>query len=212
VNVTVFGATGAIGTLTVRDLIADGHHVTAYARDPGKVPAEWAGTVEVVIGELRDAGAVGTAVAGAQAVINAMGPSMDRKATGMPLVEGARNIVAGMDAHGVRRYIGHGTPSAVDPRDGTSWAVRFGTVVAKTVFARAYREMVKMTAVITRSDLDWTIVRFLAPTDGPARGIRPAGFVGDGARMRVTRADIARFTADQLGDDRWVRAMPHISN
>ena len=31
-NVTVFGATGAIGSLTVDELLAAGHTVTAYAR------------------------------------------------------------------------------------------------------------------------------------------------------------------------------------
>ena len=32
-NVTVFGATGVIGALTVDDLLARGHTVTAYARN-----------------------------------------------------------------------------------------------------------------------------------------------------------------------------------
>jgi uncharacterized protein YbjT (DUF2867 family) len=31
-NVTVFGATGAIGSLTVDELLANGHTLTAYAR------------------------------------------------------------------------------------------------------------------------------------------------------------------------------------
>ena len=38
-NVTVFGATGAIGSLTVTELLDRGHTVTAYARNPAKVPS-----------------------------------------------------------------------------------------------------------------------------------------------------------------------------
>jgi uncharacterized protein YbjT (DUF2867 family) len=35
-NVTVFGATGAIGSPTVNELLANGHTVTAYSRNPNK--------------------------------------------------------------------------------------------------------------------------------------------------------------------------------
>jgi uncharacterized protein YbjT (DUF2867 family) len=38
-NVTVFGATGAIGSLTVNELLANGHTVTAYARNPKQDPS-----------------------------------------------------------------------------------------------------------------------------------------------------------------------------
>lgn len=40
-NVTVFGATGAIGSLTVAELLATGHTVTAHLRNIFKVPATW---------------------------------------------------------------------------------------------------------------------------------------------------------------------------
>ena len=56
-NVTVFGATGAIGSLTVNELLANGHTVTAYARNPTKIPAEWGDRVRIIVGELSDADA-----------------------------------------------------------------------------------------------------------------------------------------------------------
>jgi uncharacterized protein YbjT (DUF2867 family) len=39
VNVTVFGATGQIGRLVVADLLAGGHSVTAYVRNPATLQA-----------------------------------------------------------------------------------------------------------------------------------------------------------------------------
>ncbi|HJV13829.1 MAG TPA: NAD(P)H-binding protein [Propionibacteriaceae bacterium] len=89
-NVAVFGATGAIGSLTVNELLADGHTVTAYARNPEKIPSGWGNCVRVIIGELSDADAIDRAVQGADAVVSALGPSLDRKATGLPLVDGTR--------------------------------------------------------------------------------------------------------------------------
>ena len=85
-NVTVFGATGGIGRLVVDQLRSNGHTVTAYVRNPDKVPATWGEDVKVAVGEITDAGAIDRAVAGADAVVSALGPSMDRKATGLPLV------------------------------------------------------------------------------------------------------------------------------
>ncbi|MFE7931802.1 LLM class flavin-dependent oxidoreductase [Streptomyces sp. NPDC057456] len=87
-NVTVFGATGAIGALTVSELLERGHQVAAYARNPQKVPASWDERVRVVIGEMSDQAAIDSAIAGVDAVVSALGPSMDRKATGLETVAG----------------------------------------------------------------------------------------------------------------------------
>jgi putative NAD(P)-binding protein len=109
-NVTVFGTTGAIGQLVVADLLAAGHTVAAYVRNPAKVPASWPPHLRLIVGEITNAAAIDDAVAGADAVISALRPSLNRKASGLPLVEGTRHIVDAMKRHGVRRFIGNGTP------------------------------------------------------------------------------------------------------
>jgi putative NADH-flavin reductase len=212
-NVTVFGATGAIGQQVVEQLRTRGHAVTAYVRNPGKVPAGWGQDVSVVVGGITDAAAIDRAVAGADAVVSALGPSMDRKATGLPLVEGTRHIVEAMQRHGVRRYVGNATPSILDSRERGTWQTRLSTFMAKTFLRRAYDEIVGMSRVVMDSGLDWTIVRFLAPQDGPAKGSVRQGFFGtDELGFAVTRADIAAFTATQVDDLRYIGAAPAISN
>jgi len=212
-NVTVFGATGGIGSQVVDQLRANGHTVTAYVRNPTKVPTTWGNDVTVAVGELNDATTVDRAVQGADAVISALGPSMDRKATGLPLVEGTRNIVDAMQRHGIRRYVGNGTASVLDPRDHPNWQTRMSTFMAKTFLRRAYDELVGMSQIVMHSGLDWTIVRFLGPKDGPARGQLRQGFYGrDKLGFNVTRADIGAFTAAQIDDDRYIGAAPAISN
>lgn len=212
-NVTVFGATGGIGTQVVDQLRDRGHQVTAYLRNPDKVPAHWGDDVTVVVGELADTGAIDRAVQGADAVISALGPSLDRKATGLPLVAGTRNIVEAMLRHDVRRYIGHATPSVLDPHETPTWQTRLATFMAKTFLRRAYDELVAMTQIVTTSELDWTIVRFLAPKDGPATGHIRHGLYGTHKLgFNITRADIATFTAAQTDDGRYLHRAPAISN
>jgi hypothetical protein len=85
--------------------------------------------------------------------------------------------------------------------------------MAKTFLRRAYDELVAMSQVVMTSGLDWTIVRFLAPKDGPARGQVRHGFYGqDKLGFNVTRGDIAAFTAAQVDSDRYISAAPVISN
>ena len=212
-NVTVFGATGAVGALVVAQLRHQGHVVTAYVRNPDKVPADSGVDVIVVVGELFDANSVDRAVQGADAVVSALGPSLDRKAAGLPLVEGTRTIVTAMQRHGVRRYVGNGSPSVLDPREQPTRQTRLSTFLAKTFLRRAYDALVGMSEIVMASGLDWTIVRFLAPNDGQASGRVRQGFYGrDKLGFKFTRADIATFTAAQMDDDRYIVAAPAISN
>lgn len=212
-NISVFGATGAIGQLVVDNLLARGDTVTAHARNPAKIPATWDGRVRVVVGEVTDSASIKEAVAGADAVISALGPSMHKNAKGLPLVDGVQLITEAMRHYGIRRYIGQGTPSIPDPHEKRTLQTRLIRFMGRRLLPRAYDELVGMSKFIMVDDLDWTIVRFTAPKDGPAKGSLRIGFYGtDRIGFTVTRADIARFTADQAHTDSYVKRGPAISN
>jgi putative NADH-flavin reductase len=135
-KLTVFGATGGVGREVVGQALGAGHEVRAYVRNPTKLDVTHA-NLTVVTGELTDREAVSRVVHGTDAVISALGPSLDRKATAMPLVEGTRTIVDAMGAAGVERYIGMATPSLRDPRDGRSLLGRVVPFMGRTFLARA---------------------------------------------------------------------------
>ena len=78
----------------------------------------------------------------------------------------------------VRRYLGNATPSVLDPQETPTWQTRLSTRMAKTFLRQAYDEIVGMSEIVMTSGLDWTIVRFLAPKDGPAKGTIRQGFYG----------------------------------
>jgi putative NADH-flavin reductase len=212
-KVTVFGATGAIGSLTVDQLLGRGHDVTGYARNPAKVPSTWGERVRVVIGDMSDQAAIDAAVKGADVVVSALGPSLDRKATGLPLVEGTSNIIESMKRHGVHRFIGHGTPSVLDPREKPTIQTRLIGFMGRTMYPRAYEELLGISRLVMNAGLEWTIIRFTAPKDGPSTGHMRVGFFGqDRIGFAVSRGDVAAFTATQVDDDTFVKAAPAISN
>jgi hypothetical protein len=189
-RITVFGASGAVGLHAVKSALDRGHEVVAHVRTPAKVTIEHP-KLTVLTGELSER----------------------RKAKDMPLVEGTRNIVDGMQAEGVQRFIGMATPSLRDPRDGRSALGVIVPFMGRTFLARAYRELLDMSQIVIDGGLDWTIARFTRPTDGSPTGTVRAGFLGkDKVGASITRADIGAFLVDQLDDDRFHRAAPAISN
>ena len=211
-NLTAFGATGVVGREVVTQALDAGHNVRAYVRNPAKLDLTHP-NLTVIPGELTDRDAVRRAVRDADAVISALGPSLDRKATGMPLVDGTRTIVEAMQAEGVERYIGMATPSLRDPRDTRSLLGLVVPFMGRTFLKRAYRELLDMSQLVTGSPLNWTIARFTQPKDGERTGTVPAGFLGqDKIGAAITRADIAGFLLDQTTDTRFERAAPAISN
>jgi putative NADH-flavin reductase len=211
-RVLVFGGSGGVGRHVVEQALGRGREVVAVVRSPGKLTVSDA-KLTVVTAVLSDREAINAAVRGTDAVISALGPSLDRRATGMPLVQGTRNIVKAMAAAGVQRYVGMATPSLPDPHDRRSLLGTVVPLMGRQLLPRAYRELLAMSQIVIDSDLEWTIARFTRPTDGPARETVRAGFLGrDKLGAAITRADIASFLLDQLEDTRFIRAAPAISN
>jgi putative NADH-flavin reductase len=211
-QVAVFGATGKIGRHVIDQLLAAGHTVTAYARNPSKLPTTQP-NLTVIHGGLDDPAGIGRAVAGADAVISALGPSLKRGATGTPVSDGTRAIVAAMQAAGARRFIGLATPSIADPRDRPTLKSKLLPVLARLALPNALTELRGMSDAVTSSELDWTIARITSPNDQPATGTIRSGFLGrDKVGSAMTRADIARFLISQLTDTTYHRAAPAISN
>jgi putative NADH-flavin reductase len=211
-NVAVFGASGNIGRHVVDQLLAAGHNVTAYVRNPGKLGVTHP-NLRIIQGELTDEAAIARAVDGAHAVINALGPTLKRSATGTPVTEGTRNIVQAMQAAGIRRYVGLATPAVADARDKPTLRAKVLRTMPRLAFPNALTEITGMTDAVRNSGLDWTIARITSPSDKPAKHTIRAGFLGrDKVGSAMTRADIARFLVGQLADDTFLRAAPAISN
>ncbi|MFF0990938.1 NAD(P)H-binding protein [Kocuria nitroreducens] len=213
-KVTVFGAVGPIGQELVEDLLFRGYEVVAFVADAAQVPAGWGEDVELMIGQITDPAAIDAAVAGAGAVINTLDPRLRSRSRRPDLVEGTGHIVAGMRRHGIRRYIGYGTPVvSLCPREKPTTRIKVHRFLARHLDPHAYRQLAGMLRVVAGSGLDWTVVRFMHVTGGRARGLKYVGFFGPGAvGSSATAADIARFTTTQILETAYIHDAPAVSN
>ncbi len=207
-KIVVIGGSGRTGRPVVEQALARGYEVTAFARDSSRVP-HGHDRLRVVSGDVLDAGAVGRAVAGQDAVVSALG-----HAKGSPRDvqrRGTENIVAAMRDHGVRRLVsltGAGVRAEGDEPKFVDRVFAFLLgVLQRDVLEDARRHV----EVVKRSGLEWVIVRGPRLTGGDRRGEYRVGPVGKNSGTRISRADLAEFMLDQLSSDDHLRQMPVVS-
>lgn len=187
-RMTIFGATGPTGRQILAAGLAEGHTMRAFARQPEKI-ADFSGRVEVVEGDALDREPVARAVAGADAVISALGTGSELGETTV-MSDGTKNIVAAMQAAGVRRLVVL-TSGLVKLTGNEPFFVR---TVVKHMLRHVTEDHRRVESVVEASQLDWTIVRPPRLIDDPARGTyRLARNSRVEGGTEITRADLAHF-------------------
>ncbi len=151
-----------------------------------------------------DPQALESALAGADAVLSAVGPRSNADAGIAP--PGTRAVTAAMKATGAWRIVaisaspvgtvpspGRPNPPRHDPGDG--FLMRQVSVrIAKTLFGKVYPDLARMEDVLRDSGLDWTILRPPQLTDKPLTGTYRTAF-GQNVRggRSIPRADLAHY-------------------
>ncbi|MBN6034703.1 NAD(P)-dependent oxidoreductase [Amycolatopsis sp. 195334CR] len=198
-KITVFGATGATGQHVLEQARAAGHQVTAVVRDPSKVRGT---DLTVVEADTMDPAAIEPAVAGADAVISALGTRNGRGPTTV-CTDGATSIVRAMTAAGTRRLVVVSAAGLAKDNDDP-----FTRVLVKPIVQRMLRhpfaDMTRMEALVRASDLDWTIIRPPMLTEGPRGAYRTEVDTGVRSGMRISRANLAHAILLATPDERTV--------
>jgi putative NADH-flavin reductase len=211
VRITIFGASGAIGKLLIRQALDNGYNVRAYIRNLSKLNLKHP-NLETVEGELHDYGRIKQAISGADAVISTLGPPLRRKYDDFSVLEGHRNILKAMGTENIKRFITIATPSVRSAEDKPSLATKMPAIMAKIFFPSAYEEIVQLGEVVRTSQLDWTIIRFIAPNNKPRTGKVKISFGDTKINWAISRSDIADFIFKQTQDNKYVRSMPIIGS
>jgi uncharacterized protein YbjT (DUF2867 family) len=200
VNLVVLGATGATGRLLVDQAIARGHEVVAYVRRPDALPGRPA--LRVVGGQLTDEPALRTALAGADAVLCAIGPKRVTELFGADLMQRTLPVVtAAMSAAGVRRLV---LLSAFGAGSTISAASPMARGVFGTAMRSVYRDKEVAESRLATSGLDVTTVYPVVLTNGPSNDsdvVRDAATVARISGLpKVSRATVAKAMLDAVED------------
>jgi nucleoside-diphosphate-sugar epimerase len=209
-RIAVFGATGAVGRLVVRGALDAGHEVAAHARSPERLALHHP-ALRVVGGPLTDDVALARTVAGADAVVSALGPSPLQRGT--PIGAGTERIVRAMHHAGVDRLVAIATPTARDPADGRDLRMDAIVTAVRVLAPGPRRDVLRTAEAVRTSGLRWTLARLPmlhggADDDPPAVRTGPVGRSG----LVLARAGLAAYLLDAATTDRDVHAAPVVSD
>ncbi len=207
-KIIVFGSTGGTGVAVLRALVAAGHDVTAFAREPGKLPA--LGAMRCVRGDVMNAAEVAAAMPGHEAVIVSLGNSQNpfalmlraRRTTPNNVCEiGTRHIVATMQANRISRLLVVSAFGVGDTRAQLPFAFK---LFYRTVLREQMADKERQEPLVKSSGLDWTLVQPVGLTDKPAAGQWLADTGGRIRRAEMSRADLAAFLVSLVAGREYV--------
>ena len=201
----VIGSTGGTGRLIVRQLLAHGDSVRAFARNPADLADLSDPRLEVVKGDARDAASIDRAVNGVDAVVVAFGPRSLKKDDVQETLD--RNLVQAMRAHGVKRLVNLSAWGAGDSAGKSGFLF---SIIRATLLRNVYADKERGESILLDPALDYVNVRPGRLLDAPARGGVKASLDGEGIKKELTREDLAAFMVAQVHSDAWVRRSPLI--
>lgn len=197
-KIIVFGATGGVGRHVVNQALQAGYEVTAFVRDLTKLQIE-NDHLHVIRGDATNAEEVSAAIAGHDAVVSCLGSNkMVAKST--QLEEMTQHIVAGMEAHHVKRIVYTASAGINNELPGVG-----GKMVMKMLqnVLTDHRHAVDL--IQAHKDLQYTIVRPLGLTNDDYTGEYREAKEGVPENARnIPRADVAHFILKALGDDTYI--------
>ena len=207
-KIVVFGASRGVGLEVVRQGLEAGHIITAFVRSPEKLEVKHA-NLTLFKGDSMDAAAVAEALTGQDAVVSTLGPT--RPPVPHMMETSAKNIVAGMQKHGVRRLVSTTGAGVRQPEDKPKFTDYFIGFLLNLLVKEVVMDSAENVKVIQASDLDWTVVRFPRLMDGEHTRKYQVGFVSKTSGTQLSRADGADFILKELIEKKWLRKLPLVS-
>ncbi len=203
----IFGATGTVGKHLVDQGLDLGHSVTAFTRNPQKITRHHS-QLSIMQGDVLDFDIVKNTVEGHDAVLCTLGAG--RK--GELRAKGTATIIKAMTELGIDRLICQTTLGC-----GESWnnlnffwrRIMFGWFLKQAFIDHENQE-----EEVSNSNLDWTLVRPSAFTDGELTKQFEMGFSPEeqSLKLKIARADVACFMLAQIDSPKYIRKAVGISN
>ncbi|MGV1027268.1 MAG: NAD(P)-dependent oxidoreductase [Dermatophilaceae bacterium] len=181
-----------------------GHDLAVLVRSPAKL-GHLAERVTVIEGSSTDA--VERLVAGAHAVVSALGPAGKQSRLHR---ETAAVLIPAMQRHGIRRYVGVSGAGIDVPGDHKGAPDRLISALVRRFGGEMAKDKVDEYGQFAASDLDWTLVRPPRLRDGEPTGAIRHDATRPG-KTWIRRADLAAFLADVVEQGSYVRQAPFVS-
>ena len=209
-KVTIFGATGALGSECLKQSLEAGHEITVLVRSAAKLSESVRDHVTCIEGDGLDPASVATALSnGADAVLFAIG--VDKHSPEDLCADVTKNIFSSMREYDVGKFIWCGGGSNLLKEDQVTFGAKFVEFFANTFLGLRHRDKTHQLEFLHENlDLNWIGVRPLQMRTGAMKGEYRLGFNKFSGMSVIHFADCAHAMVGMLGDDTWLHKAPII--
>lgn len=203
-RILVVGASQGTGALTVKEALACGHDVTAFARSPDKLGFEHP-KLRKLIGDFHQKASVDAAVPGHDAVIVTASATQLSAFKDNPhyFSAGTALVIDAMQRANVRRLV---VLSALGVGDSYPLLPPLlGLLMVKFLLKVPFADHIVQEEQTRRSGLDWVIARPGRLTDGPGKKAYKKTAALEKVQAAIARADVADFLVEAATTPQWVQ-------
>lgn len=210
-KITVFGATGALGSECLRQSLDAGHEVTVLVRSAAKLSAQLSPQlcekITVIEGDALKAEDVGKALGnGTEAILFAIG--VDKHSPKNLCTDVTRHILQLMPDANIGRFIWCGGGSTFVEEDQITFGARFVRFFAGTFMSLRHNDKEHQYQLLLKDRSRWIGIRPLQMRSGPQKSQYRLGFDTFGGMSAISFADCAHAMVQMLGDDTWLGKAP----
>ncbi len=213
-TIALFGGSGRTGKPFIERALEENYRINALVRDPSKISLSHE-NLRLIKGDVLNEADVDECIQGASVVVSLIGHSRNSPADLQ--VRAVRAMLGSMKAHGVDRIISLTGGGVRDPEnDAPKFPDRMVVFVMNNLGGKSVRNALldarAHAEVIKDFPGDWTLVRGPMLTEDPAKKSIQVGYVGKVKGFKLTRADLADFMVKEIGEKKYNRKMPFLTN
>lgn len=205
-KIVVFGSTGRTGKYLIQFALEKGYEVTAFARNPALVSIHHP-RLAVYQGDATKGAEVEKVLIGKDAVLSAIGTDLGQTNLRQTAI---RNVVNGMQNHGVKRLIGVGGMGILQANSDLQI---FETDGFPEEYVPVSKDHNAAYRILENSGTEFTFVCPPMIVDGPKteQFITEADYPPTG-KFQIYTGDLAWFMVNELTDNQYIKKRVGITN
>ena len=209
-KITIFGATGALGSECLAQALDAGHDISVLVRNPDKLPQSLRRKVNVIKGDALQKDDVERALPpGTEAILFTIG--VDKNSPQDLCTDVTRHILDLMPSLAIDRLVWCGGGSTFVEQDQITFGAKFVRWFSATFLSlRHFDKEHQYELLRQRQDINWIGIRPLQMNAGERTGQYRLGFDRFSGMSKITFADCAHAMAGMLEQDNWLGKAPII--
>jgi putative NADH-flavin reductase len=209
-KITIFGATGALGSECLLQALELGYDVTVLVRSQAKLPADLPGQLTVIEGDALNQSDVATVLSDEpEAILFAIG--VDKQSPEDLCTDITRMIIREMNRLGIKKFVWCGGGSTLVEEDQITIGARMVEKIAQVFLSLRHNDKEHQYQFLRQHpEIQWSGVRPLQMRSGPKTSIYRLGFEKFNGFSWISFADCAHAMLRMLADETWVGRAPII--